>query len=397
MHKFTRALALAALAPVVVAMTTAMSAVTASAAVPDRGVSVLAATSSAGVHPVAGSYIVTLRPGADAHGIARSIVANPTHYYDAALNGFAADLTSAQVQALSRNRAVQAIEQDAEVTDALEATQLNPPSWGLDRVDQRYLPLSNSYTYNSTGAGVHAYIIDTGIKVELAEFEGRATFDFNSADGRNTDCYGHGTHVAGTVGSASYGIAKGVRLHAVKMLNCGGTGRTTNAIAAIDWVTANAQRPAVANTSWNWDASPALETTLRNMIAAGVYLATSAGNTGADSCDRLPRKIETATAVAASDINDNRASFSSTGACVDVYAPGVAIVSTVIKGGAEAWNGTSMATPHVTGIAALYKATYGEAPSSVVHDWVNANATPDVINGGSVGGTVNRLVYSSGL
>jgi len=396
-QKIIRALALAVLAPMVVTVGVTGGASTASAAVPDRRAAIVAATASAGVHPIAGSYIVMLQPGADARGIARSIAANPTHYYSAAVNGFAADLTPAQVRALSRNPAVRVIEQDAEVTNALETTQSPTPSWGIDRVDQRFLPLSSSYTYTATGTNVHAYIIDTGIRVELPEFEGRASFDLNVAGGRDTDCQGHGTHVAGTVGSASYGIAKSVRLHAIKMLGCGGGGKTSNTVLAIDWVTANAQRPAVANTSWNWDASPTLETALRNMIASGVFLATSAGNTGADSCDRLPRKIETATAVAASDIGDNRASFSSTGACVDVYAPGAAIVSTVISGGSEAWDGTSMATPHVTGIAALYKAAFGDAPSATVHDWINANATPDVINGGSVGGTANRLVYTAGL
>ena len=393
MHKVTRALALAVLAPMVVTMSVS----TASAAVPDSNAPVIAASASAGVHPIAGSYIVALQPGADARGIARAIAASPRHYYTAAVNGFAADLTPAQVRALSRNAAVRVIEQDAEVTNALDATQSPTPSWGIDRVDQRNLPLSGSYTYNATGANVHAYIIDTGIKVELPEFGGRASFDLNVVGGRDTDCQGHGTHVAGTVGSASYGIAKSVRLHAIKMLGCGGGGRTSSTIQAIDWVTANAQRPAVANTSWNWDTSPTLETALRNMITSGVFLATSAGNTGADSCDRLPRKIETATAVAASDIGDNRASFSSTGACVDVYAPGADIVSTVISGGAEAWDGTSMATPHVTGIAALYKATFGDAPSATVHDWINANATPNVINGGSAGGSANRLVYTAGL
>jgi len=391
--KLTRALAVAVLAPTLITA----SAATASAAMPDGGVSVVAASAHAGANPVAGSYIVMLRAGADARRVARSVSATPRHYYDAALNGFAADLTSGQLRALSANPAVQLIEQDVEVTDALDATQSPTPSWGIDRVDQQSLPLSNSYTYASTGAGVHAYIIDTGIRVDLPEFGGRATFDFNAIGGRDTDCYGHGTHVAGTVGSASYGIAKGVRLHAVKMMNCAGSGRTSNTIAAVDWVTANAQRPAVANTSWNWDASPTLETALRNMIASGVFLATSAGNTGANSCDRLPRKIETATVVAASDRTDTRASFSSTGACIDVYAPGAAIVSTVISGGADAWDGTSMATPHVTGIAALYKATYGDAPSATVHDWINANATPNVINGGGTGGTVNRLVYKSTL
>ncbi|MFC7615614.1 S8 family peptidase [Actinokineospora soli] len=338
-----------------------------------------------------------LKADADPKGLAHALGVSPRFTYVAAVKGFAGKLTQGQLNALRHNDAVVGIEQDAEVTDALETTQTNPPSWGQDRSDQRALPLSNSYTYNATGAGVHAYIIDTGIKTDLAEFEGRASFDFNAVDRTNTDCEGHGTHVAGTVGSKTYGLAKQVRLHAVKMMNCRGGGKTSATIAAIDWVTANAQKPAVANTSWNWTYSDTLAASLRSMISSGVFLATSAGNTGANSCDRLPRNVTEATVVAASDRNDARASFSSTGACVDLYAPGAAIVSTVITGGSEAWNGTSMATPHVTAVAALYKATYGDASAATVGAWLTGNATPDIVSGGSTGGTVNRLLYTNGL
>ena len=397
MRTVTRILALAAIVPVAAVMTaTAASSAPAHQALAHQA-PVIAVTPTAGVHPIADAYIVQLRPAADPRGVAASVQASPRHVYDAAVTGFAANLNPGQLRALSRHPDVQLIEQDALVTDALEATQLNPPSWGIDRVDQRNRPLSASYTYNSTGAGVHAYIIDTGIYTGHSNFGGRATFDYNAVGGSNTDCNGHGTHVAGTVGSASYGIAKGVRLHAVKMLNCSGSGTTSAAINAINWVRANAVRPAVANTSWNWTANSTLETAIRNMISSGVFLATSGGNTGGNSCDRLPRKVETATVVASSERTDARSSFSSTGPCIDLYAPGGSIVSTLNTGGAGTKSGTSMAAPHVAGIAALYKSRFGDASSATVHNWLNANATPNVISGGGTGGTVNRLVFTNAL
>lgn len=363
------------------------------AAAPAHQAPVVAVTPEAGVHPIADGYIVALRPSADPRGVARAVQAQARHVYDSAVTGFAATLTPGQLRALTRHPDVQLIEQDAVVTDALDTTQLNPPSWGIDRADQRNLPLSASYTYTADGSGIHAYIIDSGIYTAHSDFGGRATFDRNTIDTNNTDCYGHGTHVAGTVGSESYGIAKSVRLHAVKMLNCSGSGTTSATIAAIDWVHDNAVRPAVANTSWNWPANVFLEIAIRNMISSGIFLATSGGNTGGNSCDRLPRKVETATVVASSENNDARSSFSSTGPCIDLYAPGGSIVSTLNNGGTGTMSGTSMAAPHVTGIAALYKSRFGEASSATVHNWLNANATPNVISDGGTGGTVNRLVF----
>jgi subtilisin family serine protease len=380
-----RTLAVLAAATTAVGLTT-----TAASAEPPHQADVITATASATVHPIKDSYIVSLNATArSGASVAATAGVTPTHVWDRALHGFAAKLTPAQVRKLSRDPAVTTIEQDVLVTDALDATQANPPSWGIDRVDQRALPLSKSFTYNYTGAGVHAYIIDTGITPGHADYGGRATFDYNGIDTNNTDCHGHGTHVAGTIGSNTYGIAKGV--------NCSGGATTTSALNAINWVTANHTKPAVANTSWNFTASASLETAIRNMIAAGVFLATSAGNTGGNSCDRLPRKVETASVVASSTNTDARSSFSSTGACVDIYAPGSSIVSTLRTGGSGAMNGTSMATPHVAGVAALYKQRFGDQSSATVHNWLNSSATPDVVSGGATGGTANRLLFTNGL
>jgi len=347
-----------------------------------------------GVQAIPGAYIVAVKPGVDPAALARGLGVGPRYTYDSAVLGFAADLTDRQLAALRRSPQVLLVEQDAVVHNALDTTQLNPPAWGIDRIDQRNLPLSASFTYTGTGAGVHAYIIDTGVDRSHPNFGGRATFDFNAIDTNNTDCNGHGTHVAGTIGSASYGVAKAVRLHGVKMLNCSGSGTTSAAINAVNWVRTNAVRPAVANTSWNWTYSTTLESALINMINSGVFLATSGGNTGGDSCDRLPRRILAATAVAATDSTDTRASFSSVGACIDIYAPGVSIRSTIPGGSNGLKSGTSMASPHVAGVAALYKSRFGDASQATVNAWLVNNATAGVVRG-SLLGTPNRLLFTN--
>jgi subtilisin family serine protease len=387
----------AAIVPAV-ALSTALTATGAAAApAPEpsgRVIGIQAAPAEPGVSAVKDTYIVELKKGVKLKSM-RGIA--PQRQFSTAVNGFSAKLTAGQLAELQRNPDVVAISQDVYVEDALDTTQNNPPSWGIDRIDQRNLPLSNSFTYTRTGSGVHAYIIDSGVDPSHPNFGGRASFDFNGIDSNNTDCNGHGTHVAGTIGSTSYGVAKNVRLHGVKWLNCSGGGTASSAIAAVDWVTRNAVKPAVANASWNFSPNTTLENSLRAMINSGVFLAASAGNTGANSCDRLPRKISTALVTAASTSTDARASYSSTGSCVDIYAPGSAIVSTLPGNTTGSYNGTSMATPHVAGVAALYLQTSPSATPATVKSYLESNATPNVISGGTTGGTVNRLLFSNGL
>jgi subtilisin family serine protease len=337
-----------------------------------------------------------MKTGTDARATVRSLGATAQTYYGKALNGFAARLTDAQVAALTRNANVLVIERDVWHSRVVDTTQTNPPSWGIDRIDQTNLPLSRSYTYTATGSGVHAYVIDSGIDASHSDFGGRATFDVNTVDSTNTDCNGHGTHVAGTIGSTTYGVAKAVRLHGVKWLNCSGGGSTSGAVAAVNWVTANAIAPAVANTSWNLPYSSTLATALTNMMNAGVFLATSAGNTSGNSCNRLPRNLTAALVVAATTSTDARASYSSIGSCVDIYGPGSAIISTVPGNTTASYSGTSMATPHAAGVAVLYKSTFGNASQATVHNWITANATTGVITG-SLSGTPNRLVNKRSL
>ncbi len=359
-------------------------------------VAVSAPTAAPDVTLIPDTYIVSMKAGVNTSNAVKALKLSPHHSFGQALNGFAVKLTPAQLKALSHNADVLAIEQDAWHTNVLDTTQANPPAWGIDRIDQVSLPLSASFTYTSTGAGVHAYIIDTGIAPTHPQFGGRATFDFNAIDTNNTDCNNHGTHVSGTIGSTLYGVAKGVRLHGVKWLNCAGSGTTSAAISAVNWVTANRIAPAVANTSWNASFSSTLATALTNMMNAGVFLATSAGNTGGNSCDRLPRNLTATLAVAATTSTDARASYSSVGPCVDIYGPGSGIVSTIPGGGTASFNGTSMATPHATGIAALYKATFGNASQATIHNWITANASNGVVTG-SLSGTPNRLLNKRAL
>ncbi len=347
---------------------------------------------------IPGQYIVVLNDGVmDVEAVVTELAGKHNgklkHTYAAALKGFAAELSSSDAAALAAEPDVAYVEQD-QVVHAI--TTQSSATFGIDRVDQRNLPLSHTYSYTTTASNVRAYIIDTGIETSHPQFGGRAQAVYDALGGNGQDCNGHGTHVAGTVGSASYGIAKGVMLRAVRVLDCSGSGSNSGVIAGINWVAANRIAPAVANMSLGGSFSQATNDAVNNLANAGVFIAVAAGNSNADACNSSPSSAANATTVAASTSTDAKASFSNYGGCVDVYAPGLNITSTWLNGGTNTISGTSMASPHVAGVAALYKATYGDASYSTVRSWITNNATANVITG-NVSGTPNKLLYKASL
>jgi len=346
--------------------------------------------------PIPNRYIITLNVEKQANAVAAVAGVRPHFVYESALNGFAADLTPQQFAMLQRHPAVASIEQDQEITlDATQTMDANGDPWGLDRIDQRALPLSRSYTYNSTGTGVRVYVIDTGLQANHPDFGTRAQNVYDAFGGNGADCQGHGTHVGGTVAGSTYGVAKGALLRGVKVLDCNGSGSTSGIIAAVDWVRKNAVKPAVANMSLGGGYSGSLNTAVTNLANSGVFVAVAAGNEGQNACNVSPASASGTYTVAASDKTDTRASFSNYGSCVDGYAPGVAIKSAWLNGGTNTISGTSMASPHVAGVAALYKGRNGDAASSTIVNWINTNATANVIKS-NPSQTPNRLLNTAG-
>ncbi|CAL9349169.1 S8 family peptidase [Streptomyces sp. enrichment culture] len=335
------------------------------------------------------SYIVVLRAdsglraaSAAGRGLLARYGGEITHTYRAALNGFAARLSEREARRLAADPAVAQVVQDTTVR--LAATQTDPPSWGLDRIDQAALPLDNRYTYpDSAGSGVTAYIIDTGVRISHTDFGGRAVNGYDAVDGDAVaqDGNGHGTHVAGTVAGTAHGVAKRARIVAVRVLNDSGSGTTAQVVAGVDWVTANAVKPAVANMSLGGGANTALDTAVRNSIASGVTYAVAAGNSDSSAAGFSPARVAEALTVGATTSTDARSSSSNHGSALDLFAPGTSITSAwrTNDRAVNTLSGTSMATPHVTGAAAVYLAGHpADSPAQVAGALTSA-ATSGVV------------------
>ncbi|MDN3354559.1 S8 family peptidase [Actinomadura sp. DC4] len=335
-----------------------------------------------------GQYIVTVRPGV------RAMVASGavTHVFTTVMNGFSARLDAAQADHLRHEPDVLGVEK-AVPMHTLD-TQ-GDPGWNLDRLDSDS-GLDTKYTYHHTGRGVTAYIIDTGVDPSVSDFGGRASTAFDATGGDGKDCDGHGTHVAGTVGGARYGVAKGVTLKAVRVLDCDGAGTDADVLAGMDWVAKNAEKPAVANLSLGGGKSAAIDAAAKKLTESGVFLAVAAGNEGADACDGSPSGADGVFAVAAEDRADASAVFTDHGTCVKLYAPGVEITSDWPKGGTNTINGTSMAAPHVVGVAALYKEAEGDGSQTAVTGWITSHAVKGAVKGVPAG-TPNLLLNTGGL
>jgi subtilisin family serine protease/N-acetylneuraminic acid mutarotase len=337
-------------------------------------------------------YIVVLGKGADAgsrkgKALAAKYGAKVKRTYDAALNGYAVELTEKQAKRFAADPAVESVVQDQVVkatgTDPT-GTQPNPPSWGLDRIDQQALPLDSGYTYpGRAGGGVTAYIIDTGVRISHEDFGGRASYGYDAVDGDNiaADGNGHGTHVAGTVAGSSYGVAKEAKIVAVRVLDNAGNGPTSGVIAGVDWVTANAVKPAVANMSLGGVANPALDSAVRNSIVSGITYAVAAGNENTDAATKSPARVTEALTVGSTTDGDARSSFSNYGSTLDIFAPGSSITSAWNTGdtATNTVSGTSMASPHVAGAAALYLADNPNAPPTQVAGALTSSATTGVV------------------
>ncbi|MFI7237082.1 S8 family peptidase [Streptomyces cyaneofuscatus] len=350
---------------------------------------------------VSDSYIVTLKDSAarsdSAQGkaLAKKYGASIERTYRSALNGYAVEATAAEAKKFAADPAVASVSQNRTFTAS--ATQNNPPSWGLDRIDQRNLPLDQRYTYpDKAGEGVTAYIIDTGVRISHSDFGGRAFNGYDAVDNDNVsqDGNGHGTHVAGTVAGTAYGVAKKAKIVGVRVLNNSGSGTTAGVVAGIDWVTANAVKPAVANMSLGGGADSVLDAAVRRSIASGVTYAVAAGNETTDASTKSPARVAEAITVGSTTNTDARSSFSNYGSIVDIFAPGSSITSSWHTGDSatNTISGTSMASPHVAGAAAIYLADNpGSTPAQVSAGLVAA-ATPGVV--GSPGtGSPNRLLY----
>ena len=373
-------------------------------AVSESGPALLRSTSESG------KYIVVVDEGANPASVAAVAGVSPRFVYTAALNGFAATLNQGQLTALRHNPAVAYIEADAPVQ--LFVTQTGA-TWGIDRIDQRDTPLSTTYTYTSTGAGVNVYVLDTGIRPTHVEFAGRANYIPNGSSGdfvgdghgSASDCHSHGTHVAGTIGSTTYGVAKGATLWAGRVVNCSGGGDASMVIAGMDWIAGNGLKPGVVNMSLGYGDVQSIRDAAERLVSAGFFVAVAAGNGNyagipQDACLQAPGGAPSVMTTGATTSSDTESSFSNYGTCVDILAPGSSVLSTMHTSDTATGtkSGTSMASPHVAGVAALYLALNPAATPAAVTSALKADATSNTITLHSRSkryGTPNRFLFTS--
>lgn len=352
--------------------------------------------------PIEGRYIVVFtadvaKPAQEAANLLRGTKATLHHTFSHAIKGFAATIPAAALPGLRNNPMVDYIEQDQTVSLKQATSPQSGATWGLDRIDQTSLPLDSQYRFNNTGAGTTAFIIDTGIRADHVEFTGRILPGYNAvADANGTnDCNGHGTHVSGTVGGATWGVAKGVSLVPVRVLDCTGSGSLSGVIAGIDFVAGSSLRPAVANMSLGSAKSSTVNAAVAGAYNKGVTMVVAAGNSNADACNYSPSSEPTAITVGATTNTDARASYSNYGACLDVFAPGTNITSAWYTGSTSTntISGTSMASPHVAGVAALALQANPLSSPAQIASFISTYATPNKVTSAGTG-SPNRLLYS---
>jgi subtilisin family serine protease len=345
-------------------------------------------------------YIVVVKEGANPRSVAAVLGISPRYVYTTAVNGFAGTLNAGQLNAIRHNPNVEYVEADVPVQASVLQTGA---TWGLDRIDQANLPLSTTFSYLATGVGVRAYIVDTGIRLTHTQLVGRATtgFDAVTAGGTATDCNGHGTHVAGTVGGTTHGVAKAVSLVAVRVLDCNGSGTTAGVIAGVDWVANNAVLPAVANLSLGGGANTTLDNAVKNAVSKGITFVVAAGNgnifgIAQNACNSSPARVPEAITVGATTNADRKASYSNFGTCLDIFAPGSSITSAWYTSdtATNTISGTSMAAPHVAGVAAQYLSLNPAASPATVTGALTAGATLNKVTSAGTG-SPNRLLFTA--